>query len=335
MRHWPRWHQLTVDPRKMAKTPGSSDRILHQALQWQVTLWSGQVSAAEHAAFERWLAAAPAHRQAWQQAQALPERLAGLPEGIGKQLRHRPEHRAGRRRLLTGLLWLAGGSVAIGGARQTPAWQLAVADHATRTGERRRIVLADGTRIDLNSATAVDVRYDEKIRRVTLRRGEILIDTAPDNAVVRRPFLVATAHGEIQALGTRFRVEADGTASRVAVFAGAVAIRPAGGGETRLDAGEQARFDSGRVITEGAADDNATAWTRGQLVAERLPLGEFLARLERHRPGLLHCDPAVADLPVSGVFPLDDSDRILAALAEALPLRIRRLTPYWVSVGAR
>lgn len=334
MRRSKNCHKTPVN-RKIMPPAAAIDPILHQALEWQVTFWSGNVSADEKAAFQFWLARAPAHQEAWQKAQSLHARLAGLPGEIGGQVLRGAPPRQGRRRMLGALLWLAGGGIAIGTARQTPQWQLAMADHATRTGERRQIVLADGTRIDLNSASAVDVRYDEKSRVITLRRGEILIATAPDSTAVKRPFVVATGQGEIQALGTRFRVQEDGQQIRVAVFEGAVAISPARGGETRLDAGEQARFNRRQVIHEGAADASATAWTRGRLIAERQRLADFLARLAQHRPGLLRCDPAVADLPISGVFPLDDTNRVLAALSEALPVRISMTTPYWVTVGPR
>ncbi|THF66158.1 DUF4880 domain-containing protein [Pseudothauera nasutitermitis] len=311
----------------------SADALFHQALAWQVTLWSGEVSDAERAEFERWLHADPAHQAAWGKAQSLHARLADLPAGLGAQVLRAPPPRLGRRRALGMLGWLVGGALALQGARQTPQWQLATADHATRRGERRQLVLEDGTRIDLNSASAVDIHYDDEVRRITLRHGEIFIATAKDPA--RRPFTVRTGHGEIQALGTRFQVHQESAHVHVAVFDGAVAVRPAQGPERRLDAGRQAYFDASGVQVETAAEPAAIAWTRGQLVAERLRLDEFIAQLARHRPGFLRCDPAVAELTISGVFPLDDTDRVLRALTEALPVRLSQVTPYWVTVTPR
>lgn len=318
----------------MSAHPGI-DPLLQQALEWQVTLWSGEVSHAEQAEFEAWLARDPAHRDAWRKAQRLHARLAGLPDDVsGQLLRHAPS-RQGRRRLLTALVWLAGGGLLAQAARDTPQWQWIAADHATHTGERRQIVLDDGTRIDLNSASAVDVHYDSTFRRVLLRRGEILITTAVDTTPARWPFLVATAQGDIQALGTRFRVQRTDEHIRVAVFEGAVLIRPTAAGQARLNAGQQARFDAHHIVSEGESDASAIAWTRGQLVASHVRLADFIEQLGHHRPGILRCDPQVADWPISGVFPLDDTDRVLAALSEALPVRIRMVTPYWVAVGPR
>ncbi|MCY1306948.1 Protein FecR [compost metagenome] len=70
-------------------------------------------------------------------------------------------------------------------------------------------------------------------------------------------------------------------------------------------------------------------------MAERQPLGQFLAELARHRPGLLRCSDDVAELLLTGVFPLADTDSILAALERSLPVRVSYRTRYWVSVQRR
>jgi transmembrane sensor len=71
------------------------------------------------------------------------------------------------------------------------------------------------------------------------------------------------------------------------------------------------------------------------LIAENMPVGEFVAELARYRPGLLRCDPAVADLRVTGVFSLRGTDRALTNLTLALPLAAVYRTRYWVTVRAR
>jgi len=312
-----------------------AEAALSEALAWQVTFWSGEASEAERAAFQHWLASDPAHEQVWRRVQRMNGLLGDLPGELGSTLGAKLPAR-GRRGVLRAIAWLLGGGTLALGVRETPQWQSATADQATTTGERREMVLADGTRLTLNTASAVDVRYDDSQRRLVLLRGEILIDTAADPVSPKRPFLVATPMGEIRALGTRFSVRLEEQAVRTAVFDGAVAIRPAGRGDEagRLSAGQQAQFDRSGMSTPAAADPLATAWTRGLLVAERLRLADFLAELGRHRRGVLRCDPAVADLIVSGVYPLDDTDRILASLADTLALKLRYITRYWVTVEA-
>ena len=76
------------------------------------------------------------------------------------------------------------------------------------------------------------------------------------------------------------------------------------------------------------------AWTRGELVADGQPLARFAAELARYRRGFVTCTPEVAQLPLVGVFPLADTDRILRALEATLPVRVRRVLPGWVRLEA-
>lgn len=311
----------------------STSAALHQALEWQVTFWSGEVTPEERAGFAQWLAAAPEHALAWAQVQRTDAQLQMLARpAAGHALRARPA--PARRRALLGLAGLlAGAGLAAYTLRQTPQWQQVTADHRTARGERREIVLPDGTRVLLGSASAIDVDYGSAMRQLHLRDGEIFITTAADPTA--RPFIVQTAHGAVRALGTRFSLrQADGWI-QVAVEQGAVEISPANGGlaaRRRVDAGQQARLGQASVQAIGPLEANATAWTRGVLVAERMRLEDFLAELGRHRRGVLRCEASVRDLVVSGVYPLDDTDHALRILAQALPLQVTTATRWWVTV---
>lgn len=121
----------------------------------------------------------------------------------------------------------------------------------------------------------------------------------------------------------------------MAVLEHAVAIRPLNGGEeTLLKAGERAAFSHERLGPARVLSPRATAWTRGQIIAEGWRLGELAAELARYRPGILRCDPAVAQLRISGVFQVDDTDQALAIIEETLPVQVSWLTRYWVTIGA-
>jgi transmembrane sensor len=143
----------------------------------------------------------------------------------------------------------------------------------------------------------------------------------------------------VRALGTRFLVRSDPAGARVAVFEGAVELRPAGSGASalRLQAGEAVDFTRtgwGSTQPAGPGDD---AWSRGQLWVDNQRLDDFLAELNRYRPGWLRADPAVAGLRFSGVFPLEDggiegTDAVLAMLPGALPVQLRWRTRWWVVV---
>lgn len=176
-----------------------------------------------------------------------------------------------------------------------------------------------------------------------LREGDIHIETAhaPGAAWAARPFIVETRHGRVRALGTRFTVRQRGDApTRVAVFEGATEITPRAAGGARaltLQAGQQSSFDVQAAQPPTAADPTQAAWTRGVLVAHDMPLADFIAELDRYRPGHLACDPAAAHLRVSGTYPLNDAadtDRALDMLLATQPVQLRYRTRWWVRVEA-
>ena len=184
----------------------------------------------------------------------------------------------------------------------------------------------------LNSGSALNLRYGAAERVLELVRGEILVQTAPDS--LHRPFIVQTAMGAVQALGTRFTVRERASGIEVGVLQGAVQLRPAHAPHAaqRIAAGEQGTFTAQQAVHSGALDTAASAWAEGMLVASRMRLEDFLAELGRYRRGRLGCDPAVAGLHVSGAYPLADTDRVLAALTSSLPVEIHSFSRYWVMV---
>uniref|UniRef100_UPI0035A04991 FecR family protein n=1 Tax=Achromobacter insuavis TaxID=1287735 RepID=UPI0035A04991 len=258
-----------------------------------------------------------------------------VPPDLGARTLRQLERPGGRQALRSGAGLLLLGPAAWLAWRELP-WHEWSADARTATGEQRRMQLADGTRLLLNTATAVDIQYTAEQRVIWLRAGEILLTTSKDPAPVHRPFIVRTAQGSVQALGTRFMVRDERDGIRVAVFEGAVAIRPAASDAQRvLRAGQQTVFDAQRIEPESAVDTALVSWEDGMLAARNWRLADLVAELARYRRGFLRCDPAVAELRVSGAFPLNDIDAGLRLLEKTLPVRIQRMTPYWVTVAAR
>ncbi|MDZ7753582.1 MAG: FecR domain-containing protein [Gammaproteobacteria bacterium] len=321
---------------------GLDREALRQAGEWFVRLRDENVSDADRAAWQRWLETRPAHLQAWRQVEAVVKsfrRLGNEAErgAADATLDAVRGSRMGRRQALKQLSLLLGiGTLGWVAWRHTPLEDQAralTAEHRTGVGEIAGIALEDGTRVWLNTDTALNSDYGPRHRRLILVRGEILIETAVDPH--QRPFLVDTAHGRLQALGTRFVVREHTTRTRVTVQDGAVAIQPQAGGRGVVRAGRETSFDARAVAAITAAAPVADAWARGQLVADPLPLGELVAELARYRRGRLAVAPEVAHMPVMGIYPLTDTDRALAMLADALPVRIRRVHPWWVIIESR
>lgn len=325
---------MTDAARPRPAQPALDPAVLRQAAEWIAQLWSDDATEQDRADCARWRAGHPDHEQAWQRLLAFEDKLLGLPRDAARHALRRPPAGAGRRRALRAL---GLGAIVLGAgyaARGTDGWQRATADYRSATGDLRDLTLPDGTRVTLSTASAIDVRFSDTERLVVLRAGEILVATARDP--LARPFLVRTRHGSVQALGTRYSVRADDGTSRVAVFEGAVEIRPADapGHAVRLDAGQGSRFSRDRVEPPAPVGDDMAAWSRGLLVADGMRLEDFIAELARYRPGILRCDPAVADLRVSGVFSLRDTDRTLQNLTRGLPVAVVYRTRYWVTLRA-
>jgi len=315
---------------------------LEAAAQWYATLYADGSTGAERRAWEQWLAQRPEHRQAWRHIEAVSARFVPLrgdavreaaAAAVGAATRKDLE----RRLVLRGLAALAGvGLCAWLGWRHSPLPGLVTAwrsDFSTGIGERRDLKLADGTRVWLNTRSALDVAYDTRQRLLTLAMGEILIDTAKDD--LRRPFFVHTAFGSLQALGTRFNVRQTSTHTLLAVFEGSVRIRNAAGAAQLVTAGQQRQFTATAITPGMPAEPMREAWTRGVVLADNIPLGVLVEELGRYRQGHLGVAPEVAELKVVGRFPIDDPDHALAMLERNLPVRVRHTLPWWTSIAPR
>lgn len=301
-----------------------SGRVLAEAIEWMLRLEDQHADDEAQRALQHWLAANPEHALAWQQLGGIDRVLA--PVRGAPVPRRRPSARRLGGAALAVLLTVAGGLMA---ERHPPGGWLA--DAATGSGEHRHLVLPDHSSLHLNGRTAVDVEFDERERRLYLRRGEILIETADSSDP--RPFVVETAQGRLRALGTRFVVREEAAGTRLIVLRSAVAARPSKASQTRVvEAGQQLLMQSATLGTAEAAPAAADAWSRGMLVVEDMPLAAFVDRLGDYRAGHLGLDDRLRTLRITGSFPLDDTDRALTALSLSLPVRIERHTDWWVRV---
>jgi transmembrane sensor len=302
-------------------------RVLDEAIGWQLCLGSGEASEQDRLAFGAWLAAHPEHARVWQQLGELDQQLGAAAPAPARRALTRPQRRIGGRAL--GLLLAVGLGLGLLANQQRPLGDY-LADAYTGTGEVRELQLPDNTRVSLNSRSALDIQFTPDERRLYLRSGEILVETAHGDT---RPFLVVTAQGSLRALGTRFLVRREGEATRLIVLQSAVAARPQAQPDERvIEAGRQVLMRRDRLGEGAPAPLGADAWSHGMLVADNERLADLLARLDDYHTGYLSVDPRIADLRISGSFPLRDSAQALAALPPSLPVRIERYTDWWIRV---
>jgi len=308
-----------------------SAQVLDAAIAWQLSLDSG--SPLEREEFAKWHAAHEEHARAWRQLGMLDQRFS-VANGPARAalLQSREGIRRRVRKLGSGLASVVAlvGLALFAGDRYLPLdyW---LADQRTATGEQRTVRLADGTVLNLNTHSAVDVRFDATQRLIVLQAGEIMVETGHGDA---RPFIVETREGSMRALGTRFLVKREDQGTRLSVLQSAVAAHPQRHPEEQiLREGQQVLIRNDGLDTVAALTPGADAWTRGMLVVDNARLADLVHELARYRRGYLGVAPEVADLRITGSFPLHDTDKALSALLPTLPVQIERHTPYWVTVA--
>lgn len=298
--------------------------VARAAAQWLALLESGTATEGDHAALQHWRDSHPQHEQTWQKAQTLRQRFGGLPQALAMASLDRPQ--PGRRAVLKRALgvaallptaWLI--------SRQLPieTWR---ADVHTATGERRRLSLADGSSLQLNTATAVDVGLAQ--RRITLVDGELALNV-PGTAALT----VNTRYGELTLSQAEVCVRQLASGCRVSVLKGAVQVRDLNGQLATLHGGQQAPLSASGLGAWLPFDVLQLGWRDGVLTAQDQGLGDFLRELERYRPGVLRWEPRLEALRVTGSFRLDDTDRILNLLASTLGFKVQARTRYWVTLS--
>lgn len=305
-------------------------KVFEAAASWYVQFQSEAPSPAQRQAWQQWVDSNPAHLAAWNQMEQLQRHLGAMPRDLTRRALSSTQQ---RRQVLKLLLILAGTGYVGWNVQRHTALGNVWADYSTKVGQRRKIELADGSQIHLNTNTAVDVLFDGQQRLIRLRSGEILIRTGKLGDT--RPFFVETREGRVQALGTRFSVHQLSGTTRVGVLKDRVSIQPSDqpGSPRELKAGEGVDFNRdslGRIHPYRLSE---AAWINGQLIVLDARLGDVIRELGRYRSGILQCDEQAARLRVSGTFRLDSTDAVLANLHASLPINVRYFTRYWVSIS--
>lgn len=187
------------------------------------------------------------------------------------------------------------------------------------------VQLTDGSSVQLDLATAIDVRLSEKRRDISLRQGRAMFEVAKD---ANRPFVVDAGVGTITALGTKFQVQREAEHVSVTLLEGVVGIvSTSNGGDSRmlrLAPGQKANYTpTTQSWTVEAADVEAvTSWSEGFHIFGATPLRQAITEINRYSDvKLTLADPSVGDLVVSGSFKLGDGKAVSEALPYALPVK--------------
>ncbi|HEY0182178.1 MAG TPA: FecR domain-containing protein [Rhodopila sp.] len=321
--------------------PGpAADALNDAAVDWLVRLHSGRATGADRDAFTAWRARSAAHEAAardaellWQEIGETPVAAAFRIEASGAPVvafRHRAS-RPTRRAVLAGTVAASAAAIVVASGAVGPVAGL-FSDYATGVGEQRRVRLPDGSTAYLNTRTALSVAFSASERRLSLKAGEAMFEVARDAA---RPFVVGASDGETRAVGTVFGVRRDGADVDVAVAEGVVEVSlPAvSSPPVRVAAGQGVRYAADRFVTPVQPVDVGAdlAWQRGKLIFNRRPLASVVAELQRYQVGrIVVADARLRDMPVTGVFDLDDPRGTLQTIEQTLLVKVLHLP--WLTV---
>lgn len=313
-----------------ARRKDAAETLREVAAEWAIRIDVNDLTDAENARLDAWLAADPAHAAALQRALLLWSELDGAATVAGVRrrgkahaaLRTRGRHR--RRQLLAAaaaaaIAFVFGTGVVF--RQDLGIWLRA--DMHTGTGESRSVNLAGGSTLKLDARTAVAFHDDAGYRVVELLKGRVQVDVGHADP---RPFHLRVHGAEVVDIGTVFQVDSRSDETEVSVSQGSVSVSSAGQ-TSAASAGESLVIDAdGLPSRASTADiDSLTAWTRGRLIFEDLPLTDVVDELQRYYPGrIVIVDAGAGRRRVSGVFDASRPMDALRAIERSLHLRLRQ-----------
>lgn len=323
----------------------ATEDMLGAAMLWRQRMDSGEWTIDDEVELEIWLQADERHAEAFER--------VGRMVGFFDQHAASPELIVARRALLgrvhrqTRGRWTGPAAVLRAPSRRFAAAALAVAVLAglsawplvgqgdvyrTGLGERRSVILDDGSVLSLDAMSRVSVRYSKGERRLVLQQGQARFDVAHDAS---RPFSVAARDRTVVATGTAFNIDILSPEVRVTLIEGRVLVLPRASNvplsarsqpkaAVELREGQElvARGD-GRARLVNAVDTNqATAWQQGKLMFAGEPLGQAVERVNRYaNTKVTVADAKAAAIRISGAFDAGDVDAFVEGVADIHPVR--------------
>jgi len=202
-----------------------------------------------------------------------------------------------------------------------------VQTYRTGVGEQRVLKLSDGSVVQLNTRSQLEVRFSSQERTLRLLDGEALFTAAHQ---VNRPFRVITDGATIQALGTQFNVYRRSNDTTVSVVEGLVQVFPgdtANTAPTPLASGEQAQVQASGTVVKRSIPDvrRATTWSQRRLDFRGATIAEIAEQFNRYnRLQIRIADAAIAKEVLDGVFDADEPNAFLSYLGQDKDVQFER-----------
>jgi transmembrane sensor len=333
---------------KAAEEEGANSRE-EQAADWCVRLAEGTLSAAEQCAFDVWIAdsdnqvAMEEASTVWRSIDAAADKAEFIRfRSEALEMFRRANSQRWARRMPARWRWPAGLAASLLLAVTAVAWFLhhPTKSFATGIGERRVVMLDDGTRLSLDAATRIEARIAKDRRELRLLHGRARFDVAQDPL---RPFTVSAASKVVVALGTSFSVELLQRQMHVILYEGQVQVlerenasmpsmqplqnKRGSGRSQSLLPGRQlvASLDTAKAEVLPADLQRSSSWEAGQLNLANEPLESAVERMNRYsKVKLLLKDASVAGFKVNGVFTAGDVEAFIEGVTTFSPVRVVR-----------
>ncbi len=327
-----------------------NDSVEEQAAFWFARLRADNASKGDQRRFKAWLEESPRHAEAYalqeevwtaMQDSAVDDEIMAMRQnalGASAAANNNSWYKYGA--IAASLLVLAvsvmlmnpfGNSNGSGGA--DPAEQLAQLEpqsspiYRTAIGQRSTVNLPDGSVVELNTDSLIQINFSDERRDLMLLRGEALFDVAKDSS---RPFVVEADGKLITAIGTTFSVRRADDEVRVTLIEGIVTVDKEDGDDANPDAVSKKQMRPGeQLVALGDQPfkvnmintDTATSWKDGRLIFDNEPLGTIVQEVNRYSSRkLVVGDPTLADMRVSGIFQVGSIDSFAAALEASFPV---------------
>ena len=295
--------------------------IQNEAIEWLAKLNRESLSEDDEAAFFAWLQQSEAHQVAFIKAEQLWLRgdvLSRATEAL--------HTKASQTKPATGL-WLGGFAMACCLAVAVVIlWPSSPAYTELKAGNTiAAFSLPDGSEITLKAGSTLAYSFDKKSRSIRLSQGEAFFDVAHNPA---KPFIVSTEFGAVKVLGTQFSVGLNGQGADVMVLSGSVEVAPDNNTQKAILTKNQAvsfqQVASGEKPSEIKAMQ-LLSWRHSQWVFENTPLGEAVNTIAKTLDRTVDVPASHADLPVTGVLPMDDPEQALKTLAASQGLVVKKV----------
>lgn len=317
------------------KAPRVTPEIASEAAVWIARLHGPDRSRDMEQECLAWQSRSPMHRLAFERCtetwQAAPAITVSAYAGATTRDRGCQMPVSSRRAVLASV---GAGCAALLGWRLWPGKQA----YETGVGQRRIVMLADGTRMTLNTSTEVQVDMTRAQRTVSVPHGEALFEVAKEPG---RPLVVRVSGVQVVATGTAFLVRSlPGTGSGdgsfdVTLIEGQVVVQrtdtPAPTAPIVMAPGERlqdARLQDGAkhrpVHLDRPQIDKLMAWQRGEAVFDNTPLSDAVAEMNRYsQVQIALVGEGAGALRISGLHRTGDSESFARSVAQLHGLTLR------------